>query len=231
MFGISRGAFAEYVCARADRLAPKPVNLTFEQAAAVPVSACAALHGLRDAGKVRAGQSVLIIGASGGVGTFAVQLAKAFGAEVTGVCSAAKHDLVRSLGADNMIDYTRQDFADGVRRYDLILDTAGRRSLSHLRRALTPRGTLVLVGGEGGGRLLGGFDRQLRVVLLSPFLRQNLRSLLSTERRDDLLFLTGLIEERKVTPVIGRTLPLSDAAQALSDADEGHGRGKTVITI
>jgi NADPH:quinone reductase-like Zn-dependent oxidoreductase len=181
VFGTCRGALAEYAPAPADRLAPKPANLSFEQAAAVPVSGCAALHGLRDAGRIQAGQTVLIIGASGGVGTFAVQLAKAFGAHVTGVRSTAKADLVRAIGADDVIDYTREDFASGARRYDLILDTAGRRSLSHLRRALTPRGTLVVVGGEGGGRWTGGFDRQLRAVVLSPFVRQTLRGLLSVD--------------------------------------------------
>lgn len=231
VFGTCRGAFAEYACARADGLAPKPANLTFEQAAAVPVSACAALHGLRDAGRIHAGQTALIIGASGGVGTFAVQLAKAFGAHVAGVCSTTKVDLVRSIGADHVIDYTREDFADGRHLYDLILDTAGRRSLSHLRRALTPRGTLVLVGGEGGGRWTGGFKRQLRAVLLSPFVRQRLRSLSSVERRDDLLFLKDLIEAGTVTPVISRTYPLDEAPKALGDADEGHGRGKAVITV
>lgn len=155
VFGTCRGSFAEYACARADRLAPKPSNLTFEQAAAVPISGYAALQAVRDQGKVRPGQRVLIIGAGGGVGTFAVQLAKAFGAEVTGVCSTTKVELVRSIGADRVIDYTREDFADGRSRYDVILDIAGNRSLSHLRRALAPEGTLVIVGGEGGGRWLG----------------------------------------------------------------------------
>jgi NADPH:quinone reductase-like Zn-dependent oxidoreductase len=231
VFGSCPGAFAEYACARADSLAPKPANLTFEQAAAVPVSGCTALHGLRDVGGLQAGQTVLIIGASGGVGTFAVQLAKAFGARVTGVCSTTKVDLVRSLGAEHVIDYTREDFPDGARRYDLILDTAGRRSLSKLRRALAPQGTLVIVGGEGGGRLTGGFERQLRAAALSPFVGQRLRSVMSTERREDLLFLKDLIEAGKVAPVIGRTFPLEDAAKALGDADEGHGRGKTVVTV
>jgi NADPH:quinone reductase-like Zn-dependent oxidoreductase len=231
VFGACRGAFAEYACARADNLAPKPANLTFEQAAGVPVSACAALHGLRDAGGIQAGQTVLITGASGGVGTFAVQLAKVFGAHVTGVCSTTKVDLVRSIGADHVIDYTRENFADGAQRYDLILDTAGRRSLSHLRRALTPQGTLVLVGGEGGGRWTGGFDRQLRAIIVSPLVRQKLRPLISTERQEDLLFLKDLIEAGKVTPVINRTYPLNDAPKALSDADEGHGRGKAIITV
>jgi NADPH:quinone reductase-like Zn-dependent oxidoreductase len=240
VFGTCRGAFAEYACAAAGSeagvggegvLAPKPANLTFEQAAGVPTSAQTALQGLRDAGAIRAGQSVLIIGASGGVGTFAVQLAKVFGAHITGVCSTTKVDLVRSVGADHVIDYTREDFADEAHRYDLILDTAGRRSLSHLRRALAPRGTLVIVGGEGGGRWTGGFERQLRAVLLSPFLRRQLRSLTAVDRREDLLILKDLIEAGKVTPVISKTYPLMEAPKALSDADEGHGRGKAVITV
>ncbi len=195
------------------------------------MSGCAALHGLRDAGRVQAGQSVLILGASGGVGTFAVQLAKVFGADVTGVCSTTKLDLVRSLGADQVIDYTCDDFADGTRHYDLILDTAGRRSLSYLRRALAPRGTLVLVGGEGGGRWLGGFDRLLRALLLTPFVRQTMRPLMSVEGRAELLFLKELIEDGKIKPVINTAYPLISAPMALRDADEGHGRGKTVITI
>jgi NADPH:quinone reductase-like Zn-dependent oxidoreductase len=231
VFGVCRGAFAEYACARAESLAPKPANLSFEQAAAVPVSGCTALRGLRDSGGIQAGQTALIIGASGGVGTFAVQLAKVFGAHVTGVCSTTKMDLVRSLGADHVIDYTREDFADGRQRYDLILDTAGRRSLSHLRRALSAQGTLVIVGGEGGGRWTGGFERQLRAALLSPFVGQRLRSLASTERQEDLRFMKDVIEAGKVTPVVNRTYPLAEAAKALSDADEGHGRGKVVITV
>jgi NADPH:quinone reductase-like Zn-dependent oxidoreductase len=240
VYGTCRGAFAEYACAGAGSeggvggdgvLALKPANLTFEQAAGVPTSACSALQGLRDAGGVQAGQSVLVIGASGGVGTFAVQLAKGFEAHVTGVCSTPKVDLVRSIGADHVIDYTREDFAAGAQRYDLILDTAGRRSLSHLRRALTPRGTLVIVGGEGGGRLTGGFERQLRAVLLSPFLRQQLRSLTAVERREDLLFLKDLIEAGRLTPVINETYPLDEAPKALADADEGHGRGKKIVTV
>jgi NADPH:quinone reductase-like Zn-dependent oxidoreductase len=231
VFGTCDGAFAEYACTRADRVAPKPANLTFEQAASVPVSGCTALHAVRDAGGIKAGETVLVIGASGGVGTFAVQLAKAFGAHVTGVCSTAKADLVRSIGADHVIDYTREDFADGAQRYDLIVDTAGRRSLSHLRRALAPRGTLVLVGGEGGGRWTGGFERSLRALIVSPFGRQTLRALISSEPQEDLLVLTDLIEAGKVTPVVTRTYPLNEASQALGDADEGHGRGKAVITV
>jgi NADPH:quinone reductase-like Zn-dependent oxidoreductase len=232
VFGVCEGSFAEYVCARPDRLAPKPASLTFEQAAAVPISALTALQALRDKGKVQPGQKVLIIGAGGGVGSFAVQLAKAFGAEVTGVCSTTKVDLVRSIGADEVIDYTREDFADGARHYDLILDTAGRRSLSHLRRALTHRGTLVIVGGEGGGRWPGGFDRQiLRAPLLSPFGRQKLRPFVSKERSEDLVVLKGLIEAGKVTPVIDRTCPLSEVPEAIRHLEAGHARGKVVITV
>jgi NADPH:quinone reductase-like Zn-dependent oxidoreductase len=179
VFGTCRGSFAEYASAQDDRLAPKPANLSFEQAAAVPISGYAALQAVRDQGKVRPGQRVLIIGAGGGVGTFAVQLAKAYGAEVTGVSSTSKTDLVRSIGADHVIDYTREDFADGRNRYDVILDIAGNRSLSHLRLALAPEGTLVIVGGEGGGRWLGGNDRQLRAQVLSPFVRQKLGTFFS----------------------------------------------------
>jgi NADPH:quinone reductase-like Zn-dependent oxidoreductase len=240
VFGSCRGALAEYACASAGDesgvdgdgvLAPKPANLTFEQAACIATSGCTAVQGLRDAGGLQAGQSVLIIGASGGVGTFAVQVAKALGAQVTGVCSTAKVDLVRSIGADEVIDYTREDFTEQPHRYDLIVDTAGRRSLSRLRRALASRGTLVIVGGEGGGRLTGGFERQLRAAVLSPFLSQQLRALTAADRREDLLFLKDLIEAGKLTPVVDRTYPLDEAADALTDADEGHGRGKKVITV
>jgi NADPH:quinone reductase-like Zn-dependent oxidoreductase len=232
VFGICDGSFAEYVCARPDKLAPKPANLTFEQAAAVPISALTALQAIRNTGKVQPGQTVLIIGAAGGVGTFAVQLAKAFGAKVTGVCSTTKLDLVRSIGADEVIDYTREDFADGARHWDLIVDTAGRRSLSQLRRALAPRGTLVIVGGEGGGRWLGGFDRQiLRAPAVSTFSRQRLRPLVSKERSEDLLVLKELIEAGKVTPVIDRTYPLREAPEAIRYLEEGHARGKVVIRV
>jgi NADPH:quinone reductase-like Zn-dependent oxidoreductase len=232
VFGTCEGSFAEYVRARADKLAPKPANLTFEQAAAVPISGLTALQGLRDKGKVQPGQKVLIIGAAGGVGSFAVQLAKAFGAEVTGVCSTTKLDLVRSIGADHVIDYTRDDFADGARHYDLILDTAGRRSLSQLRRALARRGTLVIVGGEGGGRWLGGFDRQiLRAPILSPLVSQTLRPLTSKERSEDLVVLSQLIEAGKVTPVIDRTYPLREAPEAIRHLEQGHARGKIVLRV
>jgi NADPH:quinone reductase-like Zn-dependent oxidoreductase len=231
VFGTCRGSFAEYACARADRLAPKPANLTFEQAAAVPISGYAALQAVRDRGKVRPGQRVLIIGAGGGVGTFAVQLAKAFGADVTGVCSTTKMELVRSIGADRVIDYTREDFADGRNRYDVILDIAGNRSLSHLRRGLAPAGTLVIVGGEGGGRWFGGVDRQLRAHVLSPFVRQKLGTWISTERKEDLEALHELLEAGKVTPVVDRTFPLSEVPEAIRYLRDGRAHGKVVITV
>jgi len=231
VFGIAKGAFAEYARAPESKLAPKPANLTFEQAAVVAISGLPALQALRDHGKVRAGQKVLIIGASGGVGTYAVQLAKAFGAEVTAVCSTTKVDMVRSLGADHVIDYTRDDFADGVSRYDVILDIGGNSSLSRLRRALTPRGTLVIVGGEKDGRWLGGTDRQIRALMLSPFLGQKLGTFISKENHEDMLVLKKLIEAGKVTPVIDRTYPLSEAPQAIRYLEQGHARGKVVITV
>jgi NADPH:quinone reductase-like Zn-dependent oxidoreductase len=231
VFGTCDGSFAEYACAPEDNLAPKPATLTFEQAAAVPTSGSAALQGLRDVGEIKAGQKVLIIGAAGAVGMFAVQLAKAFGAEVTGVCSTAQVDLVRSIGADDVVDYTREDITDGTRHWDLILDTAGHRSLSQLRRALTPRGTLVIVGSEGRGRWLGGFDRSLRAPLLSRFVGQRLRMLASTPRQDDLQTLRELIEAGKLTPVIDRAYPLSEVPEAFRQLVQGHGRGKIVITV
>jgi NADPH:quinone reductase-like Zn-dependent oxidoreductase len=231
VFGTCRGSFAEYGSAQEDRLAPKPANLTFEQAAAVPISGYAALQAVRDQGKVRPGQRVLIIGAGGGVGTFAVQLAKAYDAEVTGVSSTSKTDLVRSIGAHHVIDYTREDFADGRNRYDVILDIAGNRSLSHLRRALAPEGTLVIVGGEGGGRWLGGNDRQLRAQMLSPFVRQKLGTFISKERKEDLEELRELLEAGKVMPVVDRTFPLSEVPDAIRYLREGRARGKVVITV
>ena len=231
VFGTCKGSFAEYGCARADKFVSKPANLTFEQAAAVPDSAVTALHSLRDTGKVKPGQKVLIIGAGGGIGTFAVQIAKVFGAEVTGVCSTTKTDLVRSIGADYVVDYTQEDFAKGRQHYDLILDTAGNRSLSHLRRALTARGTLVIVGGEGGGRWFG-VGRQLRALMLSPFVRQKLCTLFSLERtREDLQLLKELVEGGKVMPVIDRAYPLSEVADATRYWEEGHAGGKIVITV
>ena len=231
VYGTGDGSFAPYARARAGRLAPKPANLSFEQAAAVPVSALTALQAVRDHAKVQAGQKVLIIGASGGVGTFAVQIAKAFGAEVTAVCSTAKTDLVRSIGADHVIDYTREDFADGQHRYDAILDIGGNSGLSHLRRALTPRGRLVIVGGEASGRWLGGTGRQLRALLLSPLVSQKLGTFIASENSADLTVLRDLIESGKITPAIDRTCPLSQAPAAIRHVQEGRARGKVVITI
>ncbi len=231
VFGTCDGSFAEYATARTDKVAPKPANLTFEQAATVPTSGSAALQGLRDKGKVHPGQKVLIIGAAGGVGSFAVQIAKAFGAHITGVCSTRKVELVRSIGADEVIDYTREDFADGAHRYDLIFDTAGNRSVSHLRRALAPRGTLVIVGGEGGGRWFGGIDRQLQALLLSPFVSQKLGTFIAKAKGEDLVVLKDLIEGGKVTPVIDSTYPLSEVPEAIRHLEEGHARGKVVITV
>ena len=231
VFGFGKGAFAEYACAPENKLAPKPANLTFEQAAAVAVSGLTALQGLRDHGRVQPGQTVLITGASGGVGTFAVQLASVFGAQVTGVCSTTKADLVRSIGANHVIDYTRADFADGKQRYDVILDIGGNPSLSRLRRALTPKGTLVIAGGETPGRWLGGTDRQLRALLLSRFADQKLTTFICRENSEDLLVLKELIEAGKVTPVIDRSYPLSEAAEAIRYLEQGHARGKVVITV
>ena len=231
VYGTCDGSFAEYACAGAERFAPKPANLSFEQAAVVPISGMTALNGLRDAGKIRPGQNVLIIGAAGGVGTYAVQLAKEFGAVVTGVCSTSKAELVLAIGAEEVIDYTREDFTDGTRRFDLILDTAGRRPLSHLRRALKPQGTLVIVGGEGGDRWLGGFQRQIFAPLRSRFSQQKMLGLISKERQQDLMTLKDLIEEGKLTPVIDRAYPLDDAAQAIRYLEQGHARGKVVLTV
>jgi NADPH:quinone reductase-like Zn-dependent oxidoreductase len=231
VFGIGTGTFAEYACAREDKLAPKPANLTFEQAAVVAISGLTALQGLRDHGKARPGQEVLVIGASGGVGTFAVQIAKALGAHVTGVCSTVKVDTVRSIGADRVIDYTRDDFAEGGQRYDLILDIGGNSPLSRLRRALTPEGTLVIAGGEGGGRWLGGTDRQLRAMMVCPFVGQKLGTFISKENHEDLIVLTELVESGKVTPVIDRTYPLSEVPEAIRYLEEGHAQGKVVITV
>jgi NADPH:quinone reductase-like Zn-dependent oxidoreductase len=231
VFGIGKGAFAEYARAPENKLALKPASLTFEQAAAVAVSGLPALQGLRDHGRVEPGQKVLIIGASGGVGTFAVQLAKVFGAEVTAVCSTTKVEMVRSLGADHVIDYTRDDFADGKQRYDVILDIGGNASLARLRRALAPKGTLVIAGGEEGGRWLGGTDRQLRALLLSRFVGQKLTTFVSKENHEDLIVLKELIESRKITPVIDRTYPLTEARQAIRYLEQGHARGKIVITV
>jgi NADPH:quinone reductase-like Zn-dependent oxidoreductase len=231
VFGSCRGAFAEYAAAGADKLLPKPANLTLVEAAAVPVSACTALQALRDAGNVQPGQHVLIVGAGGGVGTFAVQIAKALGAEVTGVCSTSKTALVRSIGADHAVDYTREDFADGRRRYDLIVDMAGNRKVAHLRRALTPRGTLVGVGGEGGGRWTGGLGEALRWLALSRFTSKKYRLLMATLRKEDLQTVKELVEAGKVAVVLDRTYPLSEVPEAIRSWEKGHARGKVVITV
>jgi NADPH:quinone reductase-like Zn-dependent oxidoreductase len=230
VFGVSRGAFAEYAAAREDKLAHKPAQLTFERAAAVPISATTALQGLR-LGGIEAGQKVLIMGASGGVGTYALQLAKTYGAEVTAVGSAAKADLVRSLGADHTIDYDTADPTDGSQRYDLILDIAGNTPLRRLRRALAPRGALVIVGGEGKGRITGGFGRSLRAPLLSPFVRQRLAMLVSKEHHADLGPLSELITAGAVTPIVDATYALDDAGEAMRTLEAGTVRGKIAIVM
>jgi NADPH:quinone reductase-like Zn-dependent oxidoreductase len=230
VYGTCDGSFAEYVRAKPNMLARKPTNLTFDEAASAPISASTALQAVRKA-QVQAGEKVMIVGASGGVGTFAVQIAKAHGAEVTGVCSGAKVDLVRSLGADHVIDYSVDDPTDLGQRYDVILDMGGSRRLSHLRGALTPAGRLVIVGGETGGRWLGGFDRSLRAVLLSPFVHQTLGMLASKETAADLDLLRELIESGQVTPAIDRAYPLDETAAAIRHQRDGRARGKVVITF
>lgn len=229
VFGVSRGAYAKFAAASEDKLAPKPCSLTFEQAAAVPISATTALQGLR-LGRIDHGHKVLIIGASGGVGTYAVQLATVHGAEVTAVCSAAKADLVRSLGADDVIDYATEDATDGSRRFDLIVDIAGNTSLRRLRRSLVPTGSLVIVGGESKGNLTGGFGRSLRAPLVSPFVRPRLTMLVSTEHHADLAPLTDLIEAGRLTPIVDRVYPLNQARDAMRQLEAGTVRGKIVIT-
>ncbi|MFE9656471.1 NAD(P)-dependent alcohol dehydrogenase [Micromonospora sp. NPDC006431] len=228
VFGTGAGSFAEYTVASADRLAPKPATLSFAQAAAVPVSGQTALTAVRDAARVRPGQRVLVIGAGGGVGSYAVQLAKTAGAHVTGVCGPAKLDLVRGLGADEVVDYTRADLPD--RRYDAVIDTAGNRPLSRLRRVLAPKGTLVLVGGEArAGKWLQGFDRQLRALALSPWVGQRLVPLVAKESSDNLAALTELIDAGRLTPLVDRTWPLAGAPDAIRHLKGGHATGKAVI--
>lgn len=231
VYGTCDGSYAEYARAHQDRLAPKPTRLSFAQAATVPVSGCAALRGLRDAGRLTAGQRVLVTGAGGGVGSFAVQLAKAYGAHVTGVCRTAKTELVRSLGADHVIDHTREDFTTGTGRWDLILDTAGNRPLTRLRRALTPKGTLVLVGGPGGGGAFQGMGRPIRAMLLSPFAGQRLTSLMSIEPAADLETLAGLIGSGALTPALDRTYPLAEASAAIAHLRTGRPAGKLALTV
>ncbi|MGH3308476.1 MAG: NAD(P)-dependent alcohol dehydrogenase [Nocardioides sp.] len=231
VYGTVEGSFAELACASETRFARKPGGLTFEQAAAVPISGMTALVAVRDRGRVQTGQHVLIVGAGGGVGSFAVQLAKAVGAHVIGVCSSSKVELVRSIGADDVIDYTREDFADGTRQFDVIIDTAGRRPLPLVRRALAGDGVLVIVGGEGGGRWLGGFQRQLGAPFRSIGRKQKLIGLMYRETQDLLVTLTELIEAGKVAPVIDRTYPLDEAADAIRYLELGHVAGKVVVTV
>ncbi|MFC9970579.1 NAD(P)-dependent alcohol dehydrogenase [Spirillospora sp. NPDC127200] len=233
VFGEVRlGAFAEAVAVPHDRLALKPAHLGFEEVASVSMAAHTALQGLRDAGRVAAGQRVLVNGASGGIGTFAVQLAKAFGAEVTGVCSTRNVELVRSLGADDVIDYTREDFTERRGRYDLLMDIVGDRSLAKLRRPLTRRGTLVIVGGIASGRsaLLGPAAQMLRGALASPFVGQRITSVAWKPNSTDLRFLADLMEKRRLAPVIDRTYPFAEVPEALRYIERGHARGKVAVT-
>lgn len=232
VFGGADGAFAEYVTVRENgALALKPTNLTFEQAAAVPVAAITALQALRDKGKIQPGQKVLINGASGGVGTFAVQIAKTFGAEVTGVCSTRNLAMVRSIGADHVIDYTREDFTQGSVRYDLIVDNVGTHSLSDYRRVLNPQGALVMVGGPNEGRWIGPLSSSIKAMLVAPFVSQKLVFILAQLKQADLGVLRDLMQSGKLTPVIDRRYKLSETAEALSYLEEGHARGKVVITM
>jgi NADPH:quinone reductase-like Zn-dependent oxidoreductase len=230
VFGTATASFAELTRAEERKLAHKPASLGFAEAAALPVSGTTALQAVRDKGQVKEGQRVAVLGAGGGVGHLAVQIAKAFGAEVTGVCNTARVDFVASLGVDRVVDRTREDFAS-LGPFDVIIDAAGRRPLSQLRRALTSRGTLVIVGGEGGNRWTGGFERQLITSVVSPFLGQNLRAVIAKENADDLEVLAGLIDEGKVRPVVDRTFPLADAADAIEYMHSGAPRGKVVLTI
>jgi len=227
-----RGTLAEYISVRADAVVlQKPAGLTFEQAAAVPVAAFTALQALRDKGRVQPGQKVLVNGASGGVGTFAVQIATALGAEVTGVCSTANVGMVASIGADHVVDYTREDFTRAERRYDLLIDIAGNRSLAETRRVLAPKGALVLVGGPNKGRWIGPFGRTIRMLMQSPAVSQRMVSFLAHQNRDDLAVLRELLDAGKVTPVIDRAYRLNQVAEAVRYLETGHARGKVVITV
>jgi len=231
VFGLCKGSFAEYAVARVEKIARMPANASFEQAAAVPVSALTALQALRDHGRLKAGQRVLIVGASGGVGTFAVQLAKAFGATVTGVCSGSKLEFVRSLGADEVIDYTRTPITELKARFDLVLDIGGNRPVSQLRRVLTDHGTLVMVGGEDGDRWTGGLGRQLGAMLVSPFIRQRLVPMMARENSQDLETLAGLIEAGAIVPAVDRVCALAEVPSAMRDLEQGRVRGKVVVTV
>ena len=231
VFGAGTGAYAEYLSAPANRLVPKPANLTFEQAAAVPVAALTALQALRDKGRVQPGHRVLINGASGGVGTFAVQIAKSFGAEVTGICSTRNVDMVRSIGADHVVDYTREDFTTGGRRYDLMIDIAGSRSFSECRRVLAPEATLVIVGGPKTNRLLGPLSHVLKTRLASVGKSQKVVFFVSKNEKDDMVVLHDLLEAGKVTPVIDRRYELSEVPDAFRYLGDGHARAKVAIIV
>jgi NADPH:quinone reductase-like Zn-dependent oxidoreductase len=231
VLGFCRGAFAEYACAAEDQVVPKPGGISFEQAAAVPIAATTALRGIRDVGEVKAGQRVLVNGAGGGVGTYAVQIAAALGAEVTGVCSTRNAELVRSIGAAHVIDYTREDFVGGRAKYDVILDNVSSLPLTRLRGALTPKGTLVLNGGGTPGHVFGPVAGIVRAVVANAFVSQRLRPLPTRQNRQELLAVTGLIEDGKLTPVVGRTYPLASTAEGLRHVEQGHTRGKIVITV
>jgi NADPH:quinone reductase-like Zn-dependent oxidoreductase len=232
VFGGRSGAFAEYVAARADRaVVHKPANVTFEQAAAVPIAALTALQGLRDHGQIKPGQQVLINGASGGIGTFAVQIAKSFGAEVTGVCSPKNVDLVRSLGADHVVDYTREDFTRCKRRYDLLLDIAGSRSWSEYKRVLNPKANFVIVGGPKTNRVIGPLSHVIKVRLASLLASQKVAVFIAKLTKQDMLVMLSLLEAGKVTPVIDRRYPLSELPEAMRYLGEGHARGKIVVSM
>jgi len=234
VFGGRGGAFAEYVCPRASRaVALKPANITFEQAASVNIAGITALQALRDKGNVQPGQKVLINGASGGVGTFAVQIAKSFGAEVTGVCSTRNIDLVRSLGADHVIDYTKEDFAKGAERYDVILDNVPNHSLSECRRILNPNGKYVMIGGGGpnDSQWIGPFGRVINTMVLSPFVSQKMGMMMADANQKDLTVLGDMMQSGKVKPVIDRTYKLSEVPAAIAYVEQGHARGKVVITV
>jgi NADPH:quinone reductase-like Zn-dependent oxidoreductase len=231
VFGTCEGAFAEYARAPEKNLALKPAGLSVQQAAAVPTSSFAALQALRDRGEIRPGHKVLIVGATGGVGIFAVQIAKSFGAHVTGVCSTSKMDLVRSLGADAVVDYATGDFTKTAQRYDIVLDTGGNRALGDLRRLLSPGGTLVLVGGEGGNRVLGGAGKWIQALAIAPFVGQKLRPLSTVPNKQDLLVVKQLVDAGKLMPIIDRTFALKDVPDAFRYLKNGSGRGKIVIAV
>ncbi len=235
VFGMGNGAYAEYLVCKEQSIVPKPASMTFEQAAAIPMAGLTALQGLRDTGQLQPNQRVLIIGASGGVGTFAVQIAKEMGAHVTGVCSAKNLDMVRSLGADDVIDYTQEDFAQlsqkSGKKYDLIFQLGGMHSPAHCRRALVPDGILALSSGDSNGRLLGPLDRIINAAILSPFVSQTLSAVNTKRSKEDLAQLAALFDAGKLTPVIDRTYPLHEVPEAIRYVEQGHSRGKVVITV